>query len=300
MSLKEDYVRVRKRDLERLTTEVMQLREFLPKVLNGDLIELLHKARGAETMKASSEQEQDQLRQECQHLRSRLHAAQSQAEGEREAKLGPFLAVAGQTLESFVKSLGEEVKMEQRDLCSHDNQFVLALAGVITNIAAVTCGRDFLATSAPVLLDTLTQLLGLMMPGACAKLKVLMLMALYNVSISVKGLQYISEGPGLLPLICCLLEDGDWEVCLHVLRLLQSLVLEGAGLTPAQRERLPLARIRQLSSSPHAALRQAARDTLEDLHLPTAAPQGPENTQRPLQERPPHGRTEGPWHSTNT
>ncbi|KAJ8256140.1 hypothetical protein COCON_G00200040 [Conger conger] len=350
MSLKEDYVRVRKRDLERLTTEVMQLREFLPKVLNGDLIELLHKARGAETMKASSEQEQDQLRQECQHLRSRLHAAQSQAEGEREeklllreqlwecreqlqqqaefctelgaatctllwsvsgkeaavtdmladAKLGPFLAVAGQTLESFVKSLGEEVKMEQRDLCSHDNQFVLALAGVITNIAAVTCGRDFLATSAPVLLDTLTQLLGLMMPGACAKLKVLMLMALYNVSISVKGLQYISEGPGLLPLICCLLEDGDWEVCLHVLRLLQSLVLEGAGLTPAQRERLPLARIRQLFSSPHAALRQAARDTLEDLHLPTAAPQGPENTQRPLQERPPHCRTEGPWHSTNT
>ncbi|KAJ8350765.1 hypothetical protein SKAU_G00258950 [Synaphobranchus kaupii] len=337
MSGKEDYVRVRKRDLERLTTEIMQLREFLPKVLNGDLVESLHKARAAETMKASSEEEQDQLRQECQNLRSRLDAAQSQAQGEREVKreeddggereeklvlreqlwesreqlqqqaefctelgaaactllwsvsgkeaavkdmlaegkLGPFLVVAGQTLESFVKSLEDEGKMEQRDLCSHDNQFVLALAGVITNIAAVTCGRDFFASSAPVLLDTLTQLLGVMKPGACSKLKVLMLMALYNVSISVKGLQYISEGPGLLPLICCLLQDGDWEVCFHSLRLLQSLVLEEAGLTSTLRELLPLTRIRQLSSSPHSALRQAAQDTLEDLqHLTTAPPTG--------------------------
>ncbi|KAG5833287.1 hypothetical protein ANANG_G00274320 [Anguilla anguilla] len=348
MSLKEDYVRVRKRDLERLTTEVMQLREFLPKVLNGDLIELLHKARAAETLKACNEQ--DQLRQECQNLRSRLDAAQSQAEGEREeklilreqlwesreqlrqqaefctelgaaactllwsvsskeaavtdmladGKLGPFLAVAGQTLESFVKSLGEDGKMEQRDLCSHDNQFVLALAGVITNIAAVTCGRDFLASSAPVLLDTLTQLLGMMKPGACSKLKVLMLMALYNVSISVKGLQYISEGPGLLPLICCLLQDGDWEVCLHALRLLQSLALEEAGLAPALRERLPLARIRQLSSSPHATLRQAAQDMLEDLRHLTPAQQAPESGQRPLQEPAPHCRGESPWGGKTT
>ena len=40
----------------------------------------------------------------------------------------------------------------------------------------------------------------------------LMLMALYNVSINVKGLRYISENPGLLPLIWTLLdgrETGD-------------------------------------------------------------------------------------------
>ncbi len=42
-------MRVRKRDLEKLTTEVMQLREFLPRVLNGDLIDVLHKARAAQT-----------------------------------------------------------------------------------------------------------------------------------------------------------------------------------------------------------------------------------------------------------
>lgn len=33
-----------------------------------------------------------------------------------------------------------------------------------------------------------------------------MLMALYNVSISVKGLKYMSENPGLLPLIWTLLD----------------------------------------------------------------------------------------------
>lgn len=36
---------MRKRDLEKLTTEVMQLRELLPRVLNWDLVEILHKAQ---------------------------------------------------------------------------------------------------------------------------------------------------------------------------------------------------------------------------------------------------------------
>lgn len=34
----EDFVQVRRRDLERLTTEVMQLRDFLPKILDGDIV----------------------------------------------------------------------------------------------------------------------------------------------------------------------------------------------------------------------------------------------------------------------
>lgn len=43
------FVRVRKRDLEKLTTEVMQLKEFLPRILSGDLVEMQHKARAAQT-----------------------------------------------------------------------------------------------------------------------------------------------------------------------------------------------------------------------------------------------------------
>ncbi|XP_064814773.1 heat shock factor 2-binding protein [Oncorhynchus masou masou] len=307
----------------------MQLREFLPKVVNGDLIEMLQKARAAETMKERLGQEQEQLRQECLHLRSRLDAAQSECQKEREVravccmplqeklvlreqlwesreqlqqqaqfctglgaasctllwstsskeeavkdiladgKLQSFLSVAGQTLESFVKSLDGEAKAEQQDSNSHEQQFVLALAGVVTNVAAVTCGRDYLSSSAHVLLETLMQLLELLKPGVFPKLKVLMLMALYNVSISVKGLKYIREFPGLLSLIWTLLEDGDSEVCLHALRLLQSVLLEEALVGPGlllDDPLLPLERIRTLAtSSRHPALRQTAQETLDDL-----------------------------------
>ncbi|XP_031708105.1 heat shock factor 2-binding protein [Anarrhichthys ocellatus] len=312
------FVRVRKSDLEKLTAEVMQLRDFLPRVLNGDLIETLHKARTAQTMKEQLAQEQDQLRQECQHLQSRLDAVQTECQKEREeklllreqlwqsgaelqqqadfcsglgsaacsllwscsasedtvshwladGKLQSFLLVAAQTLESFVKSLDEEAKTQTEDHNSQEHQFVLALAGTITNVAAVSCGRDFLSCSARVLLDTLMRLLELMMPRVFPKLKVLMLMALYNVSISVKGLKCISENPGLLSLIWTLLDDGDWEVCLHSLRLLQSVLLEeevllllGSSLLDPDLQ----ARVGRLTSSEQPSLRLAAQQTLEDL-----------------------------------
>ncbi|KAI9526167.1 hypothetical protein NQZ68_002715 [Dissostichus eleginoides] len=329
-SRKQDvFVRVRKSDLEKLTTEVMQLREFLPRVLNRDLIEMLHKARTAQTMKEHLVQEQDQLRQDCVHLQARLEAGQTECQKEREeklllreqlwqggaelqqqadfcsalgsaacsllwscssredtvtrwladvsplhrGKLQSFLAVAAQTLESFVRSLDEEEKTQTEDHNSHEHQFVLALAGTITNIAAVTCGRDFLSTSAQDLLDTLMKMLELMKPGVFPKLKVymelwLMLMALYNVSISVRGLKCISENTGLLPLICTLLDDGDWEVCLHSVRLLQSVLLEEEVLLllgpPLLDPRLQAA-VSRLTSSLQPGLRLAAKQTLEDL-----------------------------------
>ena len=62
--------------------------------------------------------------------------------------------------------------------------------------------------------------------------------------------------------------DGDQEVCLHSLRLLQSLLSEAevvALVRPGLLDPLPLARIRQLASSRHPALRQTAQETLDDL-----------------------------------
>ncbi|XP_056287459.1 heat shock factor 2-binding protein isoform X2 [Pseudoliparis swirei] len=324
------FVRVRKSDLEKLTTEVMQLRDFLPRVLNGDLIHMLHTARAAHTVKEQHAQEQDQLHQECLHLQSRLDAAQSECQKEREeklllreqlwqsaadmqqqanfcaglgsaaggllwscsanedtvsrwladGKLQSFLLVASQTLESFVMSLDEELKTQTEDYNSHEHQFVLAVAGTITNVAAVACGRDFLSFSAHVLLDTLMRLLELLTPGVFPKLKVLMLMALYNVSISVKGLKCISENPGLLALIRTLLDDGDWEVCLHSLRLLQSVLLEeevllllGSSLLDPDLQ----AQISRLTSSRQPSLRLAAQQTLEDLLALQQVPQGPQS-----------------------
>uniref|UniRef100_A0A673A329 Heat shock transcription factor 2 binding protein n=1 Tax=Sphaeramia orbicularis TaxID=375764 RepID=A0A673A329_9TELE len=250
------FVRVRKRELEKLTTEVMQLKEFLPKVLNRNLVETLHKAQ-----KEHLVQEKEKLQQECRHLQSRLEAAQSECQKEREeklllrhqlwqsgaelqqqasfcsglgsaacgllwscsanedavGKLRSFVAVAAQTLESFVRSLDEDAKTQTEDQDSEEHQFVLALAGILTNIAAVPCGRDFLASSAHVLLDTLMKLLELMKPGVFPKLKVLMLMTLYNVSISVKGLKYVIKNPGLLTLIWTLLDGKDPETDFKVL-----------------------------------------------------------------------------------
>ncbi|XP_068165797.1 heat shock factor 2-binding protein [Antennarius striatus] len=312
----DSFATVKKRDLDRLTTEVMQLREFLPRVLNRDLIEMLYKAREAQKMKVRLVQEQERLRQECRHLQSRLDAALSQCQKEREEKLKsreqlvrceaelqqqadfcsdlgtaacgllwsssardntvthwladgtlqPFLTVATQTLESFIRSLDEEVKTQTED--SHQDQFVLAVAGTIANIAAVTGGRDFLSVAAHILLATLMKLLQRMKPGVFPKLKVLILMALYNVSISIRGLQYVSKNQELLPLIQNLLEDSNWEVCLHALRLLQSVMLEEEVLlllSPSLLDPELEVRVRRLTSSKRPSLRTAAEQSLQDL-----------------------------------
>lgn len=50
---KEEFVRVRKKDLERLTTEVMQIRDFLPRILNGDVLESFQKLKMLEKSESS-------------------------------------------------------------------------------------------------------------------------------------------------------------------------------------------------------------------------------------------------------
>uniref|UniRef100_A0A672SAV1 Heat shock transcription factor 2 binding protein n=1 Tax=Sinocyclocheilus grahami TaxID=75366 RepID=A0A672SAV1_SINGR len=281
------------------------LRELMPKFLYCYIV------------KKRSDREQQQQREDCLHIRSRLDVALSECQRERQeklvlkqqlcecreelqqqkafctelgtasctllwsasqreeaikdilaGKLEPFLSIAGQTLETFIKFLNDEAKPQQ-SCNSKEHHLVLALAGVVTNIAAVSCGRDFLSSSAHILLDTLLQLLYLMKPGVFPKLKVLMLMALYNITISVNGLKLISESPGLLPLLSTLLEDPDPEVCLQSLRLLQSLLLERevmSHMTTDFRRSFPLSRIHHLASSRHPALKQTAQETLEDLH----------------------------------
>ncbi|XP_053162039.1 heat shock factor 2-binding protein isoform X5 [Hemicordylus capensis] len=318
ISMQGEYVKVRKRALERLTTEVMQLHDILPQVLNDDVVESFQKLDTVEAIVEKREHELEQLRMDCEHFKARLEAAQADCMKERKEKLSvrqqlseakqqllqqaeyctemgaavctllwsvssneeavkhilgsskavKFFSIAGQTMESFVRSLGEDIK--QQDVDSDESQFVLALAGIVTNVAALACGREFLVNSNRVLLDTMMQLLGEMKPGCCSKLKVLMLMSLYNVSINVKGLKYISESPGFFPLLWWLLNDVDPEVCLHVLRLLQSVILEPEVLTksaPEMRDTLPFPRIVMLSKSRNVDLQMLAQDLLEDLKI---------------------------------
>ncbi|XP_027544859.1 heat shock factor 2-binding protein isoform X6 [Neopelma chrysocephalum] len=265
---KEEFVKVRRRDLERLTTEVMQLRDFLPKIVNGDILGTLQKLDAIESNLEKKEEEVQQLRMDCEHFKARLETAQADCMREKKSKAVKFFTITAQTMESFVKSLSEDMK--QQDLDSDENQFVLALAGIVTNVAALACGREFLVSSSHVLLDTMMHLLGDMKPGLCNKFKVLMLMSLYNVSINLKGLKYISESPGFIPLLWWLLNDPDTEVCLHALRLLQSVILEPevlARTAPELRDTLPFQRILALSKSRNADLQALAKELLEDLKI---------------------------------
>ncbi|XP_021111955.1 heat shock factor 2-binding protein isoform X5 [Heterocephalus glaber] len=284
----EEFVRVRKKDLDRLTTEVMQIRDFLPRILNGEVLEGFQKLKILEKNLEMKEQELEQLRLDREHFKARLETLQADSGREKEDKALKFFNITGQTMESFVKSLDGDVK----ELDSNENQFVFALAGIVTNVAAIACGREFLVSSSRVLLDTMLQLLGDLKPGQCTKLKVccfwylrtswalalsaipsagcywLMLMSLYNVSINLKGLKYISESPGFIPLLWWLLSDPDAEVCLHALRLVQSVVLEPEVFSKSASEfqnSLPLPRILAMSKSRNPRLQMAAQELLEDL-----------------------------------
>nr|XP_034972218.1 heat shock factor 2-binding protein isoform X3 [Zootoca vivipara] len=249
-----EFVKVRKRALERLTTEVMQLHDILPKILNYDILENLQKLDAVETIVERKDIEVEQLRMDCEHYKARLEAAQADCMKERKEHLPA---------------------PPRRSFCLYPKVYLSppphrSFSLYPRDVAALACGREFLVNSNQVLLDTMMQLLGDMKQGCCTKLKVLMLMSLYNVSISVKGLKYISESPGFFPLLWWLLSDPDPEVCLHVLRLLQSVILEPDVLTksaPEIRDSLPLPRIHMLSKSRNADLQILARELLEDLKI---------------------------------
>lgn len=79
------------------------------------------------------------------------------------------------------------------------------------------------------------------------------------------GSLLISTGFFPLPLL-----DPDTEVCLHVLRLLQSVILEPEVLAKSaceMRDTLPFQRIITLSKSRNAELQALAKELLEDLKI---------------------------------
>jgi len=88
-------------------------------------------------------------------------------------------------------------------------QFVLALCGIITNIGASAYGRDFLASSpdGQALMEVFCSLLADAPTGhECAKLKSLLLMSLYNISINQKGLKFLTSRPDLMRVLVWLLQ----------------------------------------------------------------------------------------------
>ncbi|XP_011857996.1 PREDICTED: heat shock factor 2-binding protein [Mandrillus leucophaeus] len=319
----------------------MQIRDFLPRILNGEVLESFQKLKIVEKNLERKEQELEQLKMDCEHFKARLETVQADSIRDKKEKLAlrqqlneakqqllqqaeyctemgaaactllwgvssseevvkailggdkalKFFSITGQTMESFVKSLDGDIK----ELDSAENQFVFALAGIVTSgcpsrrlyfllyrvkgfvlcldlglrgtlsaVLALSCmwrAQSLLSVAVSPLLPRDT--------GVSIRLDTwLMLMSLYNVSINLKGLKYISESPGFIPLLWWLLSDPDAEVCLHVLRLVQSVVLEPEVFSKSAsefRSSLPLQRILAMSKSRNPRLQTAAQELLEDL-----------------------------------
>lgn len=94
-------------------------------------------------------------------------------------KAEEFLQITARTVESYFESYGEGDEKER----SEEFEFVLALTGTITNMAAAAQGRDFLVSkdSGRVLTDTFITVLGVSAVGKNVKMRNLILMALYNI-----------------------------------------------------------------------------------------------------------------------
>ena len=90
-----------------------------------------------------------------------------------------FLHITAPTVESYFETYSEEVSKETSD----EFQFVLALTGTITNMAAAAQGRDFLMSkdSGRGLIDSFVTVLTSSTLGKNVKLRNLILMALYNI-----------------------------------------------------------------------------------------------------------------------
>ncbi|XP_036359060.1 heat shock factor 2-binding protein-like [Octopus sinensis] len=181
-------------------------------------------------------------------------------------KVNEFLLLVQGTLESFLTAYKEDWPQEKTD----EEHFILAMCGIITNIAASAYGRDFLVnnTYGCQIIDIFITVLAEAPNKKSTKLKNLILMSLYNISINQKGLKYICNKTTLFQLLVWLLtEEQSTECCINVLRLLQSLVCEASIPVIHQlKEVLPEQQLGQLCSSRNKVVAELASDLRTDLN----------------------------------
>lgn len=320
------FLKVSRADVDQLVTEIMQFKEFLPKVLNSDLVGLYkkldHCEQELEVLEAENRKLRVELDQMKMHHDSEIEAMKKQnnsllEDGERykeekyvlkcqlsEAsqqmndqsdycscmgaavctllwrvsrqqesvtsllggnKAEEFLQITSRTIESYFDSCagGEEAKEN-----SEEFQFVLALVGIITNMAAAAQGREFLVTkdSGRVLIDTFMKVLGGSSAGKNVKMRNLILMALYNVSINMSGLQYITKKRGILGnLMQTIQGESDSELSLNAARLLQSIVMEPNSLTSEIFDSISLPVLQNLARTAKGELRDTLLEVMSDL-----------------------------------
>ncbi|CAH1797078.1 unnamed protein product [Owenia fusiformis] len=186
-----------------------------------------------------------------------------------EAKIDDFLQLVGSTVETFSNTYKNDTPQPEN---SEETQFVLSLCGIVTNIAASSYGRDFLMTkpAGSGLVDTFINVLAETPRQQCPKMKNLILMSLFNISINQKGLKHLSSKNNIMALLVWLLtEESEPEIKLHSIRLIQSLVYEQNNVTVIHqiKEVLPKTLLQQLSTDRLPVIREAAIELGNDLTL---------------------------------
>ncbi|XP_014677661.1 PREDICTED: heat shock factor 2-binding protein-like [Priapulus caudatus] len=186
------------------------------------------------------------------------------------SKVDDFLRLVVGTLDSYVQTYNDDTPCTQMVEDSEESHFVLALCGIITNIAAVPYGRHFLMgnVSGRELVEMYTDVLRSISPPSFPKLRKLLLMALYNVSINKEGLKLLSQSHGIIGRLAYTVTsdtcEGNRE---HALRLIQSLVYEmqSPGLLQELLEVLPRPTLQELSEVTHGNLQKGIIEMMTDL-----------------------------------
>ncbi|XP_052792100.1 heat shock factor 2-binding protein-like [Mya arenaria] len=307
---------VGKEDLAQLATEITQLKQNIPLVLNTS-------ASVMQTKIHILEVENEKLREQCRHLlaekdhwKSRHETAIADTQTEKQeciklrcelqslgqqlsqqleyctslgsacctllwrvsrqedtiqailagTKVDEFLSLVSSTLASYVSAYREDWPRDDTE----ETHFILALCGIITNIAASAYGREFLCTNptGKEILDTYIKALSDAPQGKSARLKNLLVMCLYNASINQKGSKFLEAKPGLLSLCAWLIQgESDCELRLNSLRLIQSLVCDQTNLNTLHKlqEALPSVVLDQLSRDSNSDMRNLALELLSDI-----------------------------------
>ncbi|KAK3098454.1 hypothetical protein FSP39_019603 [Pinctada imbricata] len=181
-------------------------------------------------------------------------------------KVDEFLNLITNTLTSYITAYKEDWPKEESD----ETQFIWALCGIITNIAATAYGRDFLISNqhGKALMETFITVLGEAPTGKSSRLKNLILMSLYNISINQKGIKFLCKQKSLLGILSWLLqEEQDIETKQTTLQLIQSMLSEEGNFSVVHElaEVLPESILKELSVDKSKEIRELTQEIITDM-----------------------------------
>uniref|UniRef100_A0A224XWF2 Putative heat shock factor 2-binding protein n=1 Tax=Panstrongylus lignarius TaxID=156445 RepID=A0A224XWF2_9HEMI len=181
-------------------------------------------------------------------------------------KLGEFMCVVSGTLISFMDTYNRDMP----DIRSDESQFILSICGIVANIAAIPCGRQFIVsnTNGKELLDQIFKALPKIPCVSGDPLKRILLMVLYNISINQNGLVLLQEQRTLLDslsrIIVC---ERTAELKVLALRLLESITFDIPNRLVLQsfKKHLPIQKLEGLKEVTDAEIRQYATSVLKNV-----------------------------------